>query len=125
GTGEMAAAPPRRVQRAAVRGRIERDARGSDRMTETTHARSLLLATDLAPRCDRATDRAIALARAWRVRAVAATVVEWGERSERNVPRHDLPGWYTEPSDAQLARRRLEREFEGGSHPWEISVDEG
>ena len=49
-------------------------------MTGTTHARSLLLATDLSPRCDRATDRAIALAGAWRVRAVAATVVEWVER---------------------------------------------
>ncbi|MGJ4730171.1 universal stress protein [Luteimonas sp. SDU101] len=94
-------------------------------MTETAYARSLLLATDLAPRCDRATDRAIALARAWRIRAVAATAVEWVERTERNVPRHGLPGWYTEPSDVQLARRRLEREFEGGSHPWEISVGEG
>ncbi|MDH7452412.1 universal stress protein [Luteimonas composti] len=94
-------------------------------MTGTTHARSLLLATDLSPRCDRATDRAIALAGAWRVRAVAATVVEWVERTERNVPRHDLPGWYTEPSDAQLARHRLAREFEGASHPWDISVGEG
>lgn len=94
-------------------------------MTESTRARSLLLATDLSPRCDRATDRAIALARDWRLRAVAASVVEPFERSARNVPRHDLPGWYTEPSDAQLARRRLEREFAAGSHPWEVSVGEG
>jgi len=88
--------------------------------------RSLLLATDLSPRCDRATDRAIALARhALAGRAVAVTVVEPVERSERNVPRHDLPGWYNEPTDAQLARRRLEREFESGPRPWEVSVGEG
>ena len=86
---------------------------------------SLLLATDLSPRCDRATDRAIALARGGRGRAVAATVVEPAERALRSVPRHDLPGWYTEPSDAQLARRRLQREFEAGSRPWDISVAEG
>ena len=62
-------------------------------MTATIAEASLLLATDLSPRCDRATDRAIALARGGRGRAVAATVVEPFERSERNVPRHDLPGW--------------------------------
>lgn len=86
---------------------------------------SVLLATDLSPRCDRATDRAIALARAGRGRALAATVVEPAERSERNVPRHDLPGWYTEPREAQLARQRLEREFESGARTWEVSVTEG
>lgn len=85
----------------------------------------LLLATDLSPRCDRATDRAIALARAGRGRAVAATVVEAADRSPRSVPRHDLPGWYTEPTDAQLAQRRLEREFEAQSRSWETSVAEG
>ncbi len=85
----------------------------------------LLLATDLSPRCDRATDRAIALARAGRGRAVAATVVEPAERALRSVPRHDLPGWYTEPSDTRLARQRLEREFESASRAWEVSVGEG
>ena len=85
----------------------------------------LLLATDLSPRCDRATDRAIALARGGRGRAVAATVVEPADRSARSVARHDLPGWYTEPTDAQLARRRLQREFESGSRSWETRVAEG
>ena len=94
-------------------------------MTATIAETALLLATDLSPRCDRATDRAIALARGGRGRAVAATVVEPLERSERNVPRHDLPGWYSEPTDAQLARTRLAREFAAGSRPWEVSVGEG
>lgn len=94
-------------------------------MTATIAETALLLATDLSPRCDRATDRAIALARGGRGRAVAATVVEPFERSERNVPRHDLPGWYTEPTDAQLARTRLAREFAAGPRPWEVSVAEG
>src|SRR5690606_20506700 len=121
---EVAAAAPGRVRRAAVRGRIGADARGRYRMTAATDC-NLLLATDLAPRCDRATDRAIALARGSRGRAVAATVVEPAERSARNVPRHDLPGWYTEPTDAQLARQRLQREFEGESRRWDVHVGEG
>lgn len=88
-------------------------------------ASHLLLATDLSPRCDRATDRAIALARGGSARALAATVVEPFERSARNVPRHDLPGWYTEPDDVQLARRRLEREFEATPRRWEVHVARG
>jgi len=94
-------------------------------MSRHQTATSLLLATDLSPRCDRATDRAIALTRGSDARAVAATVVEPVERSARNVPRHDLPGWYTEPSDLQLARRRLEREFESAPGRWELSAAEG
>ena len=86
---------------------------------------SLLLATDLTPRCDRATDRAIALAREGHGRAVAATVVEPFERSARNVPRHDLPGWYTEPSALDLARRRLQREFATTPGRWDVDVAEG
>jgi nucleotide-binding universal stress UspA family protein len=91
----------------------------------TTPGSGLLLATDLAPRCDRATDRAIALARGLGGRAVAATVVEPSERTARNVPRHDLPGWYTEPGDAQLARQRLEPEFAAAARAWEVQVREG
>ncbi len=39
-------------------------------------ARAILLATDLDGRCDRALDRAVALAREWRARLVVLTVVE-------------------------------------------------
>lgn len=90
-----------------------------------SEARPVLLATDLAFRCDRATDRAIRLVDAWRSRALAATVVEPLERSARNVPRHDLPAWYTGPNDVQLARQRLRREFAACSHAWELGVEEG
>src|SRR5690606_1829436 len=38
--------------------------------------RAILLATDLDGRCDRALDRAVALARAWSARLVVLTVVE-------------------------------------------------
>lgn len=91
----------------------------------TTPGSGLLLATDLAPRCDRATDRALALASGLGGRAVAATVVEPFERTARNVPRHDLPDWYTGPTDAQLARRRLEREFTATPRAWDVQVGEG
>jgi len=86
---------------------------------------SLLLATDLSPRCDRATDRAIVLARDARAPVLAMTVVEPAGRAARSVPRHDLPGWYTEPTDAQLARRALEREFEPHPGRWDIRIAEG
>src|SRR5690606_14531438 len=78
GSREMAAAAPGRVRRTADRGRIGGDAPGSERMTQadagTLQDCSLLLATDLSPRCDRATDRAIVLARDARAPVLAMTV---------------------------------------------------
>lgn len=85
----------------------------------------LLLATDLTARCDRATDRAIALARGGTGRAVAVHAVEPVVRPTSVLARHDLPGWYTEPDDAQLARRQLEREFEASARAWELNVGQG
>lgn len=90
-----------------------------------TDARPLLLATDLTFRCDRATDRALALVEAWRGHAVAATVVEPQERSARNVPRHEQPAWYLEPGDVQRARQQLRREFSASAQPWNLHVAEG
>jgi len=91
-------------------------------MNRSTH---LLLATDLGFRCDRATDRALRLARGFGGQAVAATVVEPAERLAQRVPRHDIPAWYREPSPLRQAERRLRREFDAESRPWDVRVDEG
>jgi len=88
-------------------------------------ANAVLLATDLDFRCDRATDRAIALARGFGGAAIAATVVEASELLAQQVPRHEIPAWYREPSPLLAAERRLRREFAGEEGRWELRVGEG
>ncbi len=88
-------------------------------------ASAVLLATDLDFRCDRATDRAIALARGFGGAAIAATVVESAELLAQRVPRHEIPAWYREPSPLLAAERRLRREFAQEPGRWELRVGEG
>ena len=54
---------------------------------------TILLATDLSARCDRALDRAVQLARQWQARLVAVTVVDPGTLSETRVRAAPLPSW--------------------------------
>ena len=70
-------------------------------MTTGTHPapRTLLLATDLSARCDRALDRAIQLARQWQARLVALTVVEPGTLSLQRVRASPRPSWSTASDD--------------------------
>jgi len=86
---------------------------------------TVLLATDLGFRCDRATDRAIALARGFGGAAIAATVVEPSERLAQQVPRYETPAWYRAPSPLLAAERRLRREFADEGGRWELHVGEG
>lgn len=86
---------------------------------------AVLLATDLGFRCDRATDRALRLARGFDGPAVAATVVEPSERLGQRVPRFELPSWYREPAPLLEAEQRLRREFEGEPRAWDLRVAEG
>ncbi len=85
----------------------------------------ILLATDLEARCDRATDRAIRLARAFGGGAVAASMVEPAQLRAQEVPMYQAPPWYRERSPLQHARQRLEREFAAETVPWEVRVGEG
>lgn len=61
--------------------------------------RTILLATDLSPRCDRALDRAIQLARQWQARLVALTVVEPGTLSLQRVRASPRPSWSSASDD--------------------------
>ncbi|MBY8823462.1 universal stress protein [Sphingomonas colocasiae] len=81
--------------------------------------RTLLLATDLSCRCDRALDRAVGLARAWGARLIAATVIEPdpGEFMERDRP--------TRMTKAERARRTLESYLGDTDLPVEIMVATG
>lgn len=69
----------------------------------------LLLATDLSPRCDRATDRAMQLAGEWRCELVALTVMERPEMPDQVLD------WLQQEHDAggeRYARRLLRRELD-------------
>ncbi|WP_202840950.1 universal stress protein [Luteimonas saliphila] len=90
-----------------------------------SHIRGILLATDLGARCDRATERALRLARQFGGPALAATVVEPSAQLARRVPRYELPSWYREPAPLLQAERRLRRDLDGGAQPWEVWVGEG
>jgi nucleotide-binding universal stress UspA family protein len=68
---------------------------------------AILLATDLSGRCDRALDRAAALARQWNVRLVVLTVMP----PDRSIYDRllDPPSWSQLRTPAQLAETRLRR----------------
>ena len=85
----------------------------------------VLLATDLGFRCDRATDRAIALARAFGGDATAAAVVEpWAVRAQE-VFEHVLPGWHQPTPPEVQAEHSLRREFDACAEPWRVRIGAG
>lgn len=84
----------------------------------------LMLATDLGFRCDRATDRAIALARTFDGPAIAVTVIEPSNREPEKVMRLEIPSWHREASPLLQATATLRREFAGESRSWRVQVGE-
>lgn len=78
---------------------------------------TILLASDLGARCDRATDRAADLARVWgaHLRIVSAT-----------TPDGDSPSWRGRISDAQaLAHDAIGRQLAGRNLDWSLSLVAG
>lgn len=70
--------------------------------------RTILLATDMSARCDRALDRAVQLARQWQARLVTLTVVEPGTLTTERVRAMPLPSWTNASDDpVQRAFQRL------------------
>lgn len=68
-------------------------------------ARTILLATDLSPRCDRALDRAVSLALEWQAKLVALHALQ------SNIQDSDLPPWRRSGDPVQSARQRLGRDL--------------
>lgn len=93
-------------------------------MTPAATPRKVLLATDLGPRCDRALDRAVALANRWGAELVAVHALEEGD-----VPAvaatEDLPSWRRGPQPLELARSCLARDLEGIDRPVSTVVEVG
>lgn len=85
----------------------------------------IVLATDLGMRCDRATDRALALARAGNGIAIATTAVEPGALTAPQAARLPSPAWHHDTDPAVAARLRLLREFEHEPRPWTVQASTG
>ena len=69
--------------------------------------RSILLATDLGARSDRALDRAVQLAKGWQSPLVVATVIEAGAGRIDLMALRDPPDWYRGEDPEQVAERQL------------------
>jgi len=87
---------------------------------------TILLATDLSARCDRALDRAVQLARQWQARLVAVTVVDPGTLSETRVRAAPPPSWGGD-DDGPAARtlRQLRRDAAATDVDIVVRVEEG
>lgn len=82
---------------------------------------TILLATDLSSRCDRALDRAVALAAEWNARLLVLHVLK--ERSEASSG----PSWWQQKRDPkERARARVQRDLRGAEGvDLEVLVEQG
>ncbi|MCD9095380.1 universal stress protein [Luteimonas fraxinea] len=94
-------------------------------VNESNGSSGVLLATDRAPRCDRALDRALVLARSLGGTAVAATMVDPGTRQAEKVLRRKQPDWYRATSLRTRAERWLRREVAQPGVAWRVHAGEG
>lgn len=91
------------------------------------HARpsSILLATDLGARCDRALARAVMLARQWDARLVAVTVAPSEASSQMRRELLPPPAWARPGTPAQDAERALRRDLDDCGVDAEAHVESG
>lgn len=82
--------------------------------------RRILLATDLSARCDRALDRAVALARGWDAELYAVHALGTADAQCAGAGAGDLPSWQRGPEPLAIARATLERDLDGA--PWPITA---
>lgn len=92
---------------------------------DTQIPRSILLATDLGARSDRAFDRALLLARQWNARLVAATVVEENAAAAARMVLRDPPAWYRGEDPQHVAERQLLEDASARGVRIEVRVERG
>jgi len=73
--------------------------------------RKILLATDLSARCDRALDRAAALAAAWQAELVAVHALERAADLDAAELERRLPSWRRQPDMARVVEEQLRRDM--------------
>lgn len=85
--------------------------------------KTVLLATDLSSRCDRAQDRSLQLARRWNARLVLVTVVEPETPARDSV--FEAPSWRRPAGRTNAVEAQLRRDLQGCGHPIEVRVVDG
>ncbi len=86
--------------------------------------RTILLATDLTSRCDRAMQRSLHLAKLWKARLIILNVIEPDDTSDgRDVS--DLPSWRRPADPRRIAETQIRRQFGRDVDEAEVRVVEG
>ena len=84
--------------------------------------KSILLATDLSPRCDRALDRAVSLSQLWQAKLVVLHVLE----NLRNVSSDPIvPSWRRPADPVSVAERQLLADVGPAVEKADVVIDEG
>lgn len=84
--------------------------------------RTILLATDLSPRCDRALDRAVVLAQQWQAKLIILHVLEdarYGDSEEV------VPSWRRPPDPFAIAQRRVLDDIGPAAEIATLVIEEG
>lgn len=86
--------------------------------------KTILLATDLSARSDRALDRALALAAQWKARLIVLHVLEEAD-SGLPDPGRPLPSWRRPPDPLAAAKRRLLADLGAAAKDLTVMIEEG
>jgi len=92
----------------------------TDARTPPAAPRTILLATDLSSRCDRALDRAASLAARWDARLIVLNVIEASRRDA-----DDLPSWRRLSDPRGAAEARVRRDLPEPLRALDVRVAEG
>jgi len=87
--------------------------------------RKVLLATDLSARCDRALDRAAALASEWQAELVAVHALEQDESFYTEGFEDQLPSWRRSADPARIAEAQLRRDMADRVEDVTVVVEKG
>lgn len=94
-------------------------------MPEPTPPRTILCATDLSSRCDRALDRAALLAQRWQARLVVVHALQTTPEFIEARRLHDLPSWRRPEDRAQVVARQLHADMIDADSHVTVVVEEG
>ena len=91
----------------------------------STPPKTILLATDLSARSDRALDRAVQLARQWNAALIAVHALENQTHATRSPTYEDLPSWRRPPDPVVAVERQIRRDIREPVADLRIVVTEG
>lgn len=87
--------------------------------------KTIVLATDLSSRCDRALDRAAELAARWHARLLIVHAIDPHEGTLERRHLTDLPSWRRPPGRTRLVEAQIRRDLRAQLAHVEVRVEEG